>query len=240
MPSRAPLKTHAALAGFILVTLAWLAIGRPFPQDPGYHQFANKAAVFGVPNAANVLSNIPFILVGAFGLSRRQDILWMTLWAGLFLTGFGSGYYHLHPSNATLVWDRLPMSITFAAVICLFLRDALQQRASLPAWLIYSIATVLYWAAVNDLRPYVVLQFGGMLLLVGIYFTHRAALPHWGWVLLGYATAKVLEAADQSIWNATHGLLSGHAWKHLAAAAGFIPLVWGRFVSNRRPAAQTR
>ena len=227
------MKVHAALAAFMLVTLGWLAVGHPFPQDLGYHHFANKATEFGVPNAANVLSNIPFVIIGAIGLSRRQDRLWMTLWAGLLLTGFGSGYYHLNPSNTTLVWDRLPMSITFAAVICIFLRDALQQAAPLTAWLIYSMSTVLYWASFNDLRPYIVLQFGGMLLLVAIYFKHRATLPHWGWVLLGYAAAKILEAADQSIWRATRGLLAGHAWKHLAAALGFVPLVRSRVFPSR-------
>jgi len=30
----------------------------------------------------------------------------------VFLTGIGSSYYHLHPDNRTLVWDRLPMILT--------------------------------------------------------------------------------------------------------------------------------
>ena len=36
---------------------------------------------------------------------------------GLFLTGFGSGYYHWEPTNDTLVLDRLPMTILFAGVV---------------------------------------------------------------------------------------------------------------------------
>lgn len=148
---------------------------------------------------------------------------------GLVFTGLGSGYYHLHPSNATLVWDRLPMALTFAAVICVFLHDAhLQTKPPCLAWVAYSFSTVLFWAATDDLRPYIVLQFGGMIFLLVLWIYRRSALPGWGWVLLGYSIAKILEAGDCYIWDATHCALSGHPWKHIAAAVGFIPLILQR------------
>ena len=40
---------------------------------------------------------------------------------GVLLTGFGSGYYHWSPSNETLVWDRLPMTLTFLPMTALLL-----------------------------------------------------------------------------------------------------------------------
>jgi hypothetical protein len=233
------MKSNGALVLFVLVTVIWLAAGHPIHQDLSYHHFANHRTIFGIPNAANVLSNIPFLVVGALGLvyAAGQDGLWRWLWGGLILTGFGSGFYHLNPGNATLIWDRLPMSITFAAVICIFVRDGLKQATPpLWLWLVYSIATVVYWAATDDLRPYVVLQFGGMVFVATVWILRRTALRGWGWVLAGYLAAKVLEAADHQIWDFTHGLVGGHAWKHVAAAAGFVPLLAqrraGKFENN--------
>jgi hypothetical protein len=224
-------RNNAALLGFLLITILWEIAGKPFRQDLAYHLFANQATVMGIPNAANVLSNIPFVIVGVFGfLAAKQDTRWRILWAGLILTGFGSAYYHFRPANGTLVWDRLPMAITFAAVICIFLHDAtLQKNPPLIAWLAYSVGTVIFWAVTDDLRPYIVLQFGGMIFLATVWICRRRVLRGWGWVLLGYSLAKTLEAADRSIWSATREAVSGHPWKHIAAAAGFIPLVLQRF-----------
>ncbi|MDF2697553.1 MAG: hypothetical protein K0S65_5936, partial [Labilithrix sp.] len=39
------------------------------PQPEGYHHFADTRTLLGVPNALDVLSNIPFFLVGWAGLS---------------------------------------------------------------------------------------------------------------------------------------------------------------------------
>jgi hypothetical protein len=235
-------KSAKILLLFAGLTLVWIAVGRPIAQDQGYHNFANQRTVLGIPNAANVLSNLPFIVVGFFGLTGmgRQDGAWRTLWLGLLLTGFGSGFYHWHPSDSTLVWDRLPMAVTFAGVICVFLRRGLEARSTLlPVWLVYAVGTVVYWAWSGDLRAYIVLQFGGMVLLAGIWIVKRERLPKWGWVLLGYARAKVLEGADRKIWSATGGLLAGHAWKHIAAAAGFVPLLLEERRSNPRKNDET-
>jgi hypothetical protein len=37
-------------------------------QDQSYHQFADQRNLLGVPNFWNVVSNLPFIAVGAAGL----------------------------------------------------------------------------------------------------------------------------------------------------------------------------
>ena len=47
----------------------------PIAQDPAYHRMADERSVGGIPNAWNVLSNAPFIAVGALGLSRRGSRL---------------------------------------------------------------------------------------------------------------------------------------------------------------------
>jgi hypothetical protein len=39
----------------------------PIPQAREYHQFADSRTLVGVPNAFDVLSNIPFAIVGIAG-----------------------------------------------------------------------------------------------------------------------------------------------------------------------------
>ena len=49
----------------------------PIAQDPAYHNFADRRTILGVPNLLNVISNVPFVLVGVLGLcvaaSRRAE-----------------------------------------------------------------------------------------------------------------------------------------------------------------------
>jgi hypothetical protein len=56
------------LLGAMAVTLAALLLVPPIPQDQSYHQFADQRALLGMPNFWNVVSNLPFIVIGAIGL----------------------------------------------------------------------------------------------------------------------------------------------------------------------------
>ena len=95
------------LAGLMAVSLAGLALLPKIPQDQGYHLFADQRVLVGIPNFWNVVSNIPFIVVGAVGLARfRDDAATIVLFLGFFLTGIGSAYYHWDPNDGTLFWDR--------------------------------------------------------------------------------------------------------------------------------------
>ena len=85
----------AVLYGLIVVSLAGLLPLPPLLQDQSYHQFADQRELFGIPNFWNVVSNLPFVAVGAAGLLRfRRDATSTVLFTGIFLTGFGSSYYH--------------------------------------------------------------------------------------------------------------------------------------------------
>src|SRR5713226_7825908 len=92
-----------------------VALHRPVPQDPSYHDFADQRTLFGVPNFCNVVSNLPFAFVGIAGLialhRRELDAGFAAFFLGAILISVGSAYYHLQPNNATLTWDRLPMTI---------------------------------------------------------------------------------------------------------------------------------
>src|ERR1700720_3168173 len=104
------------LGGLCVATIATLAAMSPITQDQHYHAFADTRPILGVPNFWNVVSNLPFLAVGAVGIARyRQDATTAALFLGILLTGFGSSYYHLAPDDGTLFWDRLPMTIGFMA-----------------------------------------------------------------------------------------------------------------------------
>lgn len=223
-----------ALLVFGLGVLIWLLLPA-IEQPQAYHQFADRRWWLDVPNAADVLSNLAFVLVGLLGLWRlaragrsldpvvRAGLL--AFFLGLLLTGFGSGYYHWAPNDATLVLDRLPMTIGFAGVFGALLAERISPRAgaiALGLMLVLGPLSVLHWMWTGDLALYVVIQFGGMAALVVLLLaTPRArdSLPWWP-LLLWYGLAKAAEAADQAIWTATGGLLAGHALKHVAAAIG--------------------
>src|SRR5450631_3524068 len=118
---------RALIGTIVLGSLAVFCFLRPIPQPPEYHRFADQRPFLGIPHFLDVASNLPFLVAGLFGLynaltkqgARLVDPAaqapWSILMASIFLTGFGSGYYHWTPENATLFWDRLPMALGFSA-----------------------------------------------------------------------------------------------------------------------------
>lgn len=46
---------------------------RPIPQPASYHNFADKRVFFGVPNFMDVISNLPLLFVGVWGLLVVAD-----------------------------------------------------------------------------------------------------------------------------------------------------------------------
>src|SRR2546428_323452 len=139
----------------------------PIPQDAAYHQFADRRPMLGLPNALNVLSNFPFVVVGIIGLARvaragdgYERLALLVIIASLALTGVGSAYYHLAPSTATLFWDRLPMTVAFASLTALTLGERVSPRAGpwlLTVLVVIGVTSVVSWqrgelAEAGDLR----------------------------------------------------------------------------------------
>jgi hypothetical protein len=226
------------LIGAIAAAVGILFLIPAIPQSEAYHNFADKRALLGIPNCLNVLSNVFFLFVGAWGLrtvfrraqflDRRERWPYAMFFVGVTLTAFGSSWYHLNPNDATLVWDRIPMTIGFMSLVAAILAE----RISVPAgrWLLvpmiaFGVGSVLYWEATEqqgrgDLRPYAFAQFGSLLilLLVILLFPARYTRTYdLGVSLALYALAKLLEATDRPIFTALK-FVSGHTLKHLAAA----------------------
>jgi hypothetical protein len=220
------------IALIMLVPLAILFIAAPpIAQNARYHAFADTRSFFGIPNSWNVASNLPFLVIGIAGLrlclrpevqgARRS---WITFFAGTALVACGSGYYHWMPVDASLAWDRLPMTIAFMALLSALVSehtDEAFERRLLPAAIAVGIASVVWWRYTGDLRFYAWVQFAPLLAIVYILarfparYTERRCLVYG---LVWYAAAKVVEAADTHVFATTSGMLGGHALKHLLAA----------------------
>ena len=213
----------------------------PILQDQDYHQFADVRALFGIPNVWNVISNIPFIVIGAAGLAHYRDsTATVFIFFGIFLTGFGSSYYHWSPNDDTLFWDRLPMVLAFMAILANAVEERLNARAGvILLWPLLAIGvfSLLLWRWNGDLRLYGWVQFFPVLALPVMFLLlppKDTGTHYWIVAAAIYALAKVLEHFDSAIYSIGH-FVSGHTLKHLAAAAACFAIL--RYFQTRQPIA---
>jgi hypothetical protein len=201
-------------AALALIVLAFFLFVPRIAQDQAYHFFADSRTLWDVPNFWNVASNLPFAVVGILGLWKLRDAVDRVLFAGVLLTFFGSAYYHLAPSDARLVWDRLPMTLVFMALLACVVK----ANNSLLAMFL------LWWNIMGDLRFYVLVQFGPLLILIPALWFVRDARYLTG-VLIFYALAKLAEFCDREVFSSLP--ISGHSIKHvLAAVATYFIFRW--------------
>lgn len=229
---------HWALGAVTLSALILALYLPPIPQDPAYHEFADKRTIGGIPNFWNVASNFPFLLVGVFGLMRFSGLrnspflpAYLVVCFGVVFIGLGSAYYHYEPRTVTLTWDRLPMTIAFMALFSMVVTDRISEklgRGLLWPLVLTGVASVLYWhwselQGRGDLRPYAIVQFLPMLLIALILIWYREGVLSKGWLwsaLATYALAKAAEHYDHAIY-AQIGF-SGHGIKHLLASLAIL------------------
>ena len=234
--SKAPLLLISVA---IVVAIIALLIP-PIPQPLAYHNFADHRGWMGIPNFGDVTSNLPFAIVGVWGLiflfsprgenfsDPRERWLYIVMFTALILTAFGSAYYHLAPSNARLVWDRIPIMIVFMALLAAVIAERVSVMAGLalfPVFEIVGVASVLMWRAGElrghgDLRFYAAVQvYAILILLLALLFPAKYTRGADLAAVVGfYALAKILEESDRQVF-ALGRVVSGHTLKHLAAAA---------------------
>lgn len=225
----------------VLAVLGLCFVGR-IPQDVGYHQFADSREIAGINSFLNVVSNLSFLLVGLFGLRRHPRLAvsesetgYLVLCIGVFLVGLGSAYYHLAPSNSSLLWDRLPMTAAFMALLSILLGERVTsgyKNASLWLLVAFGVSAALYWSWTEsqghgDLRPYVLAQFLPILLmpLILLLFPEKYLRSSLLLCAFGlYFLAKACEHFDRDIYEMTK-FVSGHTLKHLVAAIAVLCIV---------------
>lgn len=230
----------AALAG-----LAWML--PPIAQPPGYHDFADQRACWGLPNCLDTASNALFVLAGAMGLrfmqrgqggwrDRREAWPYGLFFFAMILVGFGSGYYHLAPDNDRLLLDRLAMMLAFMAWFAAVVGERVGPRAGLrllPLLVAAGLGSAAWWGwsearGMGDLRFYLLMQLYPMLLVPLLlwrypprYSGDRSLLA----VIGLYGLALLFDLSDRPVFALTGGWVSGHTIKHAIAALAVLAMV---------------
>lgn len=247
-------RREVTLAAIVLLVLAAQPLLPHLPQSQDYHHFVDTRTLWGVPNALDTLSNLPFIVGGVAGFwlvlvgrlpapTSALGAMALLTFAGLIATGLGSAWYHVQvpPNDAGLAVDRYGMVIAFAGILGLAAAHKVSERAGWAmGWLVLMAGpfSVWWWTQAGTIAPYAVLQFGGMALLVLILFWrtpvgHATPGPNWGLLIGAYALAKVFESADVQIWELSGHLVAGHALKHLAASVVALAVIMPLYRRDR-------
>lgn len=241
-----------------LLPIVGLALYGPIAQFANYHAFADQRSWAGLPHAADVLSNLGFALTGLLGLvhlwrldeqqlrERGLEHSWLgysMFFLAITLTACGSSWYHLQPDNARLVWDRLPIAIACVGLVDAVFSERLSPRLMAvlrPLLMLMAPVSVLWWrlgdlaTGTGNLAPYLYVQGLPMLAIPAaflLYGVRRGDLRAYGWGMLAYALAKILELADHRVYEFT-GWLSGHTLKHVLAALAAVAIY--RLLVQRR------
>ncbi len=241
------------LTALFLIAFVTFYFSSPLPQDPAYHDFADQRTLLFVPHFFNVISNLPFVLIGIIGLffckksntyflHSENRLGFIVLFLGVLLTGIGSAYYHTNPNNWGLFWDRLAMAISFMGFFSILLGEFVGNRLSrklLLPLLLYGVGSVIYWIVTEqsgngDLRPYILTQFLPLICIpislfirrkTGTFTTFDLSL-----IATGYVLAKCFEIGDYPLFTSL--AISGHTLKHLAAA---FSAGWMIVIITRKP-----
>lgn len=242
-PLRALAGLGTALALALFAVSPWLRLG----EEAAFMNFADRRAWMGIPNTLDVLSNVGFLIAAAVGLAwswplkrpgfddRQRAIAHCAaaMFAAVFATGLGSAWFHWNPTHETLLWDRLPMAIGFAAIIALLLADRVSARLGIPALAVLSglgLTVVLEWQFGASSIPYAAFQAGTVIgaVLIATFFQNGALSNKSALGAVGlYTAAKAFELADRAIFDWSGGWVAGHAVKHLLAAAAIAVMAAG-------------
>ena len=232
------------IVGLAVVAMAAAFLLPAMPQPPAYHDFADSRRMLGMANFLDVTSNAAFLLVGVAGIvvallprtrlvTGAERLLYVVFFVGMVLTAGGSAYYHLAPDNETLFWDRVPMTISFMALVAAQVAERISLRAGvilLTPMLLVGVGSVVYWreterAGAGNVTPYGILQaFSVLVMLVMAILPSRYTRANDVYkIFAAYVAAKILEALDWQVLEMAG--VSGHTLKHLAAAlAGYLVL----------------
>lgn len=241
-------RTNCRAALWLFAGVTALCVGIALALPPlrlagSYHRFADGRTLAGIPNCLNVVSNALFLLFGALGLATvwhgagRAGAIFLdpeerwpytVFFIGVGLSALGSGYYHLAPGDARLVWDRLPMTIAFMGFLAAAIAERVSVRAGtqlLGPLLLIGIGSVAHWRwtalhGAEDLRSYGLVQFYPMLTIPLLVLLFRSRYTRSGDLIAAvviYAVAKLFELGDAWVFRLGH-LVSGHTLKHVLAA----------------------
>jgi hypothetical protein len=231
--------TNQARLNLILCVCVVALIGLFFiptiPLGADYHHFADTRSILALPHALDVLSNIPFFVAGGWGLlwllsgasrlsftDQRERIPYVAFFAGVALTGIGSFWYHLAPSNSRLPGDLLPMTCSFVSMAVALFMERVNVRIGLLALtplLLLGAASIAAWYCSGDYKFYLFVQFFSIVvltLIVALFPPRYSGVRYLAAAFALFVGAKLFESFDRQIYLSGK-IVSGHSLKHVTA-----------------------
>jgi hypothetical protein len=250
MPDRTKIIFLISLVAVIVYSI--FVFVPPIPQPLSYHNFADRRVIADIPYFGDVVSNILFILVGFSGLAflikqigrssanfinQREKFLWLSFFLSSILIGLGSGFYHLNPTNSTLVWDRLPMTLAFMALTTIMIEERINNGTlTLIIFLILllvGVFSVIYWnyteqQGVGDLRAYGLVQFLPFVIIPFLIILFPPRYDNIGTIIKVFSLSLIArfgEHFDTAIYTFSQNFISGHTVKHIAFSGAVYVLL---------------
>ena len=249
------------IIGVSLFALIALIFVPAVPLGPHYHDFADKRTMFGIPNAQDVLSNIPFVIVGVWGfvwllkrsskaafLTQKERIPYQLFFLGVALTGIGSFWYHMAPSDFRLPWDLLPMTCSFLSMVVAIFMERIDVNIGLRGLiplLLLGIASVVYWyfsemRGHGNYKYYLFVQFFSpalCALMIGLFPPKYSGMRYLVLAFGLFVLAKLFESFDRQVYLRC-GFVDGHSLKHSTAGIACYWIL--RMLQVRHPIASSR
>jgi hypothetical protein len=199
---------------------------------------ADGRALGMLPNAVNVLSHVPLLLVALGSAATCLRLMndgpprvaaWARGWAlmlGCVALGALSGAaFHAAPTPAGQLLVDAAVASASALVALLFLAERLRTRLLRPRWLLAALLSgplaALLAAAGNDLRALLALEYLPLVLMpLAVWRLPSRGIAGRDWIVaLAICLAAHLASwADAPIWRLSQGTIGGWALSHLLLA----------------------
>lgn len=234
-------KPHFILLFTLLIAASAIYQLPALAFDPLAFRLADQRSMFGIAQFCNVISSLPLLFVGGFGMrramilkagERRRAYLGFSI--GVLLLGVASIYSHLTASFGIDIIKRVPISIAAMSLLALMLTERVwPQRKFFWVLLILDLLLAPYWFGIEMLGAYrspcylllkhaLILVLPLILLLFPSHYLRNA--PLWAATAL-YALATLAGYYDHQIWDRLQ-IISGHSVEHLLTAASALCVMW--------------
>ena len=223
-------------ACLLVIAGVGMFIWGPLPIDHGAHGYADSRSWLGVPNAANVLVNLPIFWLAVWGWCVTRTghwphalrLPWQSFHLAVMAAALSAAMYHASPSNMTLAATRTCMAAAFALLALGMLAERVDPRfgageicASVVALVMLAgvaAASTARHEGVIDLRVLQLVETTPILLLLaGVLRMPGSHTQAQGWMitLALYAASRLFDLADSALLRVT-GWISGHTLMHVS------------------------
>ena len=193
----------------------------------GYHNFADKRRLVGLPNAMNVLSNLFIIIPVIYLLKHKTEnntnnnllIIHITL------LSLASAYYHYNPTDKSIFWD-----ILMIATLSIIVLNIINEYKYGSLFYILGILSVVYWKQTGDIRLYLLILIGVPIIFFLKYYDneeedYKGIKKNLYIILFFTVLYRFVEYYDHQIYNLTNNMVSGHTLKHIFAGLSILYIV---------------